>query len=148
MPFTAAFTPVRIMCNNTLNMALRDCESRITIRHILFCFLSIDIPFASEFYSFYRYLHRLYKPHEAYLRKHETMTYGLILLFLLLVWKWRLRDLIKRLLILASLPVLHVHFLKKAENPLVFQAWTLAVILVLAILGTLRMVRWLRSFRA
>ena len=30
---TAAFTPVRIVCNNTLNMALRNCESRITIRH-------------------------------------------------------------------------------------------------------------------
>jgi phage/plasmid-like protein (TIGR03299 family) len=30
---TAAFTPVRIVCNNTLNMAMRDCESRITIRH-------------------------------------------------------------------------------------------------------------------
>ena len=30
---TAAFTPVRIVCNNTLNMALRDCTSRITIRH-------------------------------------------------------------------------------------------------------------------
>ncbi len=30
---TAAFTPVRIVCNNTLNMALRDCTSKITIRH-------------------------------------------------------------------------------------------------------------------
>jgi phage/plasmid-like protein (TIGR03299 family) len=30
---TAAFTPVRIVCNNTLTMALRDCTSRITIRH-------------------------------------------------------------------------------------------------------------------
>ena len=114
----------------------------------LFCFIPIGILFVSESYPFCRYLHRLYKPHEACLRKHETMTYGLILLFLLLAWKWRLRDLIKRLLILASLPVLHVHFLKKAENPLAFQAWTLAVILVLAILATLRMVRWLRSFRA
>ena len=76
------------------------------------------------------------------------MTYGLILLVLLLAWKWRIRDLIKRLLILASLPVLHVHFLKKAENPLAFQAWTLVVICLIAFLGVLRMVRWLRSFRA
>ena len=30
---TAAFTPVRIVCNNTLNMALRNCASKITIRH-------------------------------------------------------------------------------------------------------------------
>ncbi len=120
------------------------CRCRCT----LFCFMPIGILFASESYPFCRYLHRLYKPLVAYLRKHETITYGLILLFLLLAWKWRLRDLIKRLLILASLPVLHVHFLKKAENPLAFQAWTLTVILVIAILAALRMVRWHRSFRA
>jgi phage/plasmid-like protein (TIGR03299 family) len=30
---TAAFTPVRIVCNNTLSLALRDCTHRITIRH-------------------------------------------------------------------------------------------------------------------
>ena len=30
---TAAFTPVRIVCNNTLTMALRNCTSKITIRH-------------------------------------------------------------------------------------------------------------------
>ena len=30
---TAAFTPVRIVCNNTLNMALQNCQSKITIRH-------------------------------------------------------------------------------------------------------------------
>ena len=28
-----AFTPVRIVCNNTLNMALRDCSSRLSFRH-------------------------------------------------------------------------------------------------------------------
>jgi phage/plasmid-like protein (TIGR03299 family) len=30
---TAAFTPTRIVCNNTLNMALRDCCNTIKIRH-------------------------------------------------------------------------------------------------------------------
>jgi phage/plasmid-like protein (TIGR03299 family) len=30
---TAAFTPIRIVCNNTLNAALVDCENLITIKH-------------------------------------------------------------------------------------------------------------------
>ncbi len=30
---TAAFTPTRIVCNNTLNMALKDCSNTIKIRH-------------------------------------------------------------------------------------------------------------------
>jgi len=30
---TAAFTPTRIVCNNTLNMALRNCTNTIKIRH-------------------------------------------------------------------------------------------------------------------
>ncbi|HRO45883.1 DUF932 domain-containing protein [Agriterribacter sp.] len=30
---TAAFTPTRIVCNNTLNVALRNCSNRIKIRH-------------------------------------------------------------------------------------------------------------------
>lgn len=30
---TAAFTPVRIVCTNTLNMALRDCSNTVRIRH-------------------------------------------------------------------------------------------------------------------
>ena len=30
---TAAFTPVRIVCNNTLNAALRNCSNSINIRH-------------------------------------------------------------------------------------------------------------------
>ena len=30
---TAAFTPIRIVCNNTLNMALRNCTNTIKIRH-------------------------------------------------------------------------------------------------------------------
>jgi phage/plasmid-like protein (TIGR03299 family) len=29
----AAFTPVRIVCNNTLNAALRNCSNKISIRH-------------------------------------------------------------------------------------------------------------------
>lgn len=29
----AAFTPVRIVCNNTLNAALRQCSNKVTIRH-------------------------------------------------------------------------------------------------------------------
>ena len=52
------------------------------------------------------------------------MGYFLVLLLLVLAWKWRIRDLIKGLLILTAIPVLHVHFLNKAENPLVFQART------------------------
>jgi len=30
---TVAFTPVRIVCANTLNMALRSCKNRVSIRH-------------------------------------------------------------------------------------------------------------------
>lgn len=30
---TAAFTPTRIVCNNTLNAALRNCSNRVKIRH-------------------------------------------------------------------------------------------------------------------
>jgi hypothetical protein len=40
----------------------------------------------------------------------------LVLLLLVLAWKWRIRDLIKGLLILTAIPVLHVHFLNKAEK--------------------------------
>src|SRR5207237_5639793 len=29
----AAFTPIRIVCNNTLNMALRNCSNSIHIKH-------------------------------------------------------------------------------------------------------------------
>jgi len=76
------------------------------------------------------------------------MIYLVVLVILMLAWKWRLRDLIKRLLILAAIPVLHVQFLKKAENPLVFQAWTLLALAVLAAYGVYRTVRWVRSFRS
>jgi hypothetical protein len=76
------------------------------------------------------------------------MVYLVILVILMLAWKWRLRDLIKRLLILAAIPVLHVHFLKKAENPLAFQAWTLLALAVLAAYGVYRTVRWVRSLRS
>jgi hypothetical protein len=76
------------------------------------------------------------------------MVYLLVLLFLVLAWKWRIRDLIKRLLILAAIPVLHVHFLNKAKNPLVFQAWTLLVLLLLAVYGVYRAVRWVREIRS
>jgi phage/plasmid-like protein (TIGR03299 family) len=30
---TAAFTPIRIVCNNTLNAALRDCSMKVKVRH-------------------------------------------------------------------------------------------------------------------
>ena len=76
------------------------------------------------------------------------MVYLVILVILMLAWKWRLRDLIKRLLILAAIPVLHVHFLNKAENPLAFQAWTLLALAVLAAYGVYRTVRWVRSLRS
>jgi phage/plasmid-like protein (TIGR03299 family) len=32
-PITAAFTPVRIVCNNTLNAALKNCSNTVKIRH-------------------------------------------------------------------------------------------------------------------
>ena len=76
------------------------------------------------------------------------MVYLMTLIILMLVWKWRFRDLIKRLLILAAIPVLHVHFLNKAENPLVFQAWTMIVVVILAAYGLYRAVRWVRSLRS
>ncbi len=59
------------------------------------------------------------------------MTYLIILFILVLLWRTRIRDLIKRVLILLSIPFLHVHFLKQSENPLVFQAWTLLGIVVI-----------------
>lgn len=76
------------------------------------------------------------------------MVYLVILVILMLAWKWRLRDLIKRLLILAAIPVLHIQFLKKAEDPLVFQEWTLLALAVLAAYGVYRTVRWVRSLRS
>jgi hypothetical protein len=76
------------------------------------------------------------------------MVYLMTLIILMLAWKWRIRDLIKRLLILASIPVLHVHFLNKAENPLVFQGWTMLVLVILAAYGVYRTVRWVRSLRS
>ena len=76
------------------------------------------------------------------------MVYLVILVILMLAWKRRLRDLIKRLLILAAIPVLHIQFLKKAEDPLVFQEWTLLALAVLAAYGVYRTVRWVRSFRS
>jgi phage/plasmid-like protein (TIGR03299 family) len=32
-PITVAFTPIRIVCNNTLNMALANCNHKIVIKH-------------------------------------------------------------------------------------------------------------------
>ena len=76
------------------------------------------------------------------------MVYLLVLLFLVLAWKWRIRDLINRLLILAAIPVLHVHFMNKAENPLVFQAWTFLVLFLLAGYGVYRAVKWVKEIRS
>jgi hypothetical protein len=75
------------------------------------------------------------------------MVYGLVMLLLFLAWKWRLRDLLKRMLIIASIPFTHLYFLNRAENPLVFQAWTLFFLLVLLMLLVYRIVRWLRGWR-
>ena len=47
------------------------------------------------------------------------MVYALVLL-LFLAWKWRLLDLLKRILFLGSLPFMHLYFLNRAEHPLVF----------------------------
>ncbi len=30
---TAMFTPIRVVCNNTLNMAMNDCKNKVTFRH-------------------------------------------------------------------------------------------------------------------
>ena len=71
-----------------------------------------------------------------------TMTYILVLFVLMLLWKWRIRDLIKRALILLSIPFLHMHFLQKAENPLAFQAWSLlGLVVFLAVLAYRFLVR-------
>jgi hypothetical protein len=75
------------------------------------------------------------------------MTYLLILGGLALAWKWGFRTVLRRALILLALPVLHVHFLRKAENPLAFQAWTLAVLLVLGIFAARRVYHRIRSVR-
>ena len=83
-----------------------------------------------------------------FIENTPVMVYLFVLLFLALAWKWRIRDLIKRLLILAAIPLLHVHFLNKAENPLVFQAWTLFGLLLLAVYGVYRAVKWAREIRS
>lgn len=75
------------------------------------------------------------------------MTYLLILGVLALVWFWGFRVLIRRVLVLLAIPILHVHYLRKAEDPLAFQAWTLLVIAALLIWGTVRLFRYFRSLR-
>lgn len=75
------------------------------------------------------------------------MVYALVMLLLFLAWKWRLRDLLKRILIIGSLPFIHLYFLNRAENPLVFQAWTIFFLVILLILSVYRVVRWIRSLR-
>ena len=82
-----------------------------------------------------------------FIENTPVMVYLFVLLFLVLAWKWRIRDLIKRMLILATIPLLHVHFLNKAENPLVFQAWTLFALLLLAVYGVYRAVKWVKEIR-
>jgi hypothetical protein len=72
------------------------------------------------------------------------MTYLFTLFILFLLWRWRIRDLIKRAIILLSIPVLHMHFLKKAENPLAFQAWTLAGLALLVSVIVYRLVARIR----
>ncbi len=72
------------------------------------------------------------------------MTYLLTLFILFLLWRWRIRDLIKRTIILLSIPVLHMHFLKKAENPLAFQAWTLVGLALLVSVIVYRLVARIR----
>ena len=74
------------------------------------------------------------------------MVYALVLL-LFLAWKWRLLDLLKRILFLGSLPFMHLYFLNRAEHPLVFQLWTIVFLPFLLILSVYRGVRWIRSMR-
>jgi hypothetical protein len=76
------------------------------------------------------------------------MTYLLILGVLALVWFWGFRVVIRRLLVLLGIPILHVHFLRKAEDPLAFQAWTLLVLAALLLWGAVRLFRYLRSLRS
>ena len=75
------------------------------------------------------------------------MVYGLVLLFLFLAWKWRIRDLLKRIIILAALPFVHLYFLNRAENPLAFQAWTIFFLLILLVLLGYRLFKWFRGLR-
>ena len=72
------------------------------------------------------------------------MTYLLTLFILFLLWRWRIRDLIKRAIILLSIPVLHMHYLKKAESPLAFQAWTLVGLTLLVSVVFYRLVAKIR----
>jgi hypothetical protein len=68
-----------------------------------------------------------------------AMSYILVLFVLMLLWKWRIRDLIKRALILFSIPFLHMHFLQKAENPLAFQSWSLLGLVVFLVVFAYRL---------
>jgi hypothetical protein len=76
------------------------------------------------------------------------MTYLLILGVLALVWFWGFRVVIRRLLVLLAIPILHVHYLRKAEDPLAFQAWTLLVLAALLLWGAVRLFRYFRSLRS
>jgi hypothetical protein len=76
------------------------------------------------------------------------MTYLLILGVLALVWFWGFRVVIRRLLVLLAIPILHLHYLRKAEDPLAFQAWTLLVLAALLLWGAVRLFRYFRSFRS
>jgi hypothetical protein len=76
------------------------------------------------------------------------MTYLLILGVLALVWFWGFRVVIRRLLVLLAIPIMHVHYLRKAEDPLAFQAWTLLVLAALLLWGAVRLFRYFRSLRS
>lgn len=73
------------------------------------------------------------------------MGIGLAILLLILAWRWRIRDLIKRVLIVLLVPVLHVYFLRRAENPIAFQQWTLVVVGVLFLFCLMKAIVWVKN---
>ncbi len=73
------------------------------------------------------------------------MEIGLVILLLFLAWRWRIRDLIKRVLIVLLIPFLHQYFLKRSEDPLVFQQWTLVVIGVVLLFCLMKAISWVKN---
>lgn len=73
------------------------------------------------------------------------MEIGLVILLLFLAWRWRIRDLIKRVLIVLLIPFLHQYFLNRSEDPLVFQQWTLVILGVVLLFCLIKAISWVKN---